>query len=122
MSTSERKIITSMTPTDFLQLQTNAKNSIIVIKFGAEWCGPCKVIKPTCEQWAKKLPPHVIYADIDIDNNSDLYSAFKNKRMLRGVPTILAFNTNNKRDQWYIPDSSVEGGNIVEVSKFLSTF
>jgi thiol-disulfide isomerase/thioredoxin len=117
-SNTERKIITSLTPTDLQQLQTNARNAIIVVKFGAEWCGPCKVIKPMCEEWARNCPPNIIYADIDIDESIELYMALKNKRMLRGVPTILAFNTNKQRDQWYIPDFSVEGGNVIEVKRF----
>jgi thiol-disulfide isomerase/thioredoxin len=118
MSNFQRKIITSMTPTDLQQLQSNLKDCLIVVKFGAEWCGPCKVIKPTCEQLVKTLPPRIVYADIDIDDNMDLYVAFKNKRMVRGVPTILAFDTNKHRDQWYIPDFSVEGGDINAVKLF----
>ena len=115
---STRQIITAMTPTDLQQLQTNAKNSLIVVKFGAEWCKPCKLIKPLCEQWSATCPPHIIYADIDIDESMDLYIAFKNKKMVRGVPTILAFNTSLSRDQWYIPDFSVEGGDVEAVKKF----
>ena len=115
---STRQIITAMTPTDLQQLQTNAKNSLIVVKFGAEWCKPCKLIKPLCEQWSATCPPHIIYADIDIDESMDLYMAFKNKKMVRGVPTILAFNTSLSRDQWYIPDFSVEGGDVEAVKKF----
>lgn len=115
---STRQIITAMTPTDLQQLQTNAKNSLIVVKFGAEWCKPCKLIKPLCEQWSATCPPHIIYADIDIDESMDLYMAFKNKKMVRGVPTILAFNTALARDQWYIPDFSVEGGDVEAVKKF----
>ena len=115
---STRQIITAMTPTDLQQLQTNAKNSLIVVKFGAEWCKPCKLIKPLCEQWSATCPPHIIYADIDIDESMDLYMAFKNKKMVRGVPTILAFNTSLARDQWYIPDFSVEGGDVEAVKKF----
>ena len=115
---STRQIITAMTPTDLQQLQTNAKNSLIVVKFGAEWCKPCKYIKPLCEQWSATCPPHIIYADIDIDESMDLYMAFKNKKMVRGVPTILAFNTALTRDQWYIPDFSVEGGDVEAVKKF----
>ena len=117
---STRQIITAMTPTDFQQLQTNAKNSLIVVKFGAEWCKPCKYIKPLCEQWSATCPPHIIYADIDIDESMDLYMAFKNKKMVRGVPTILAFNTALARDKWYIPDFSVEGGDIEAVKTFFN--
>lgn len=116
---SSKRVITEMTPTDLQQLLTTAKNSIIVVKFGAEWCKPCKLIKPLCEQWSATCPHHIIYADIDIDESLDLYMAFKNKKMVRGVPTILAFNTALAREKWYIPDFSVEGGDVDEVKQFL---
>ena len=118
---SSKQIITALTPTEFQHLQTNApNNSIIVVKFGAEWCKPCKLIKPMCEQWSATRPPNIIYADIDIDESMDLYMAFKNKKMIRGVPTILAFNIALARDKWYIPDFSVEGGDISAVQHFLN--
>ena len=115
-----RKIVSSMIPTDLQQLQTNAARHLIVLKFGAEWCKPCKLIKPTCEQWVTTCPSNVVYVDIDIDESMDLYMAFKNKKMIRGVPTILAFNTMLSRDKWYIPDFSVEGGDISAVQNFLN--
>jgi len=109
---------TIMTPADLMHLQTNAKNSIIIIKFGAEWCNPCKLIKPTCDEWLKSCPPNIIYADIDIDESIELYMAFKSKKMIKGVPTILAFNTSKAREHWYIPDDSVIGGDINAVNAF----
>ena len=52
----ERKIITDLTPTDLQQLQTHARGKIVVVKFGADWCKPCKVIKPTCDAWITAAP------------------------------------------------------------------
>ena len=119
MATSTREIITSMTPNNLQQLLSTASGALIVIKFGAEWCKPCKLIKPTCEEWVKTCHPNIIYADIDIDESMDLYMAFKNKKMIKGVPTIFAFDTRKTRDQWYIPDDSVIGGDIEAVKAFL---
>jgi thioredoxin-like negative regulator of GroEL len=113
-------IISAMTLAEFQQMQMKAKNTIIVVKFGAEWCKPCKLIKSTCEEWSTTRRANIIYADIDIDESMDLYMAFKSKKMVRGVPVILAFNTALPRDQWYIPDRSVEGGDIEAVKLFLS--
>ena len=119
----ERQIITALTPADLQHLQKNARGKIVVIKFGATWCKPCKVIKPTCDAWITAAPEHIIYADIDIDESIDLYVAFKSKKMVRGVPVILAFDCSKQRDHWYIPDDSVEGGDIVSVEKcFKRTF
>ena len=114
----ERRVITGMSPADLQQIQREYKQHILIVKFGAEWCKPCKLIKPTCEAWFKTSPAHIIYADIDIDESLDLYRAFKSKKMVRGVPVILAFKGSKQRDQWYIPDESVEGGDIVAVQQF----
>jgi thioredoxin 1 len=116
---STKQIITCMTPSNLQQLLTNASGSLIVIKFGAEWCKPCKLIKPTCDEWVKTSPSNIIYADIDIDESMDLYLAFKSKKMIKGVPTIFAFDTKKSREQWYIPDDSVVGGDIEAVNAFL---
>ena len=55
----------------------------------------------------------------DIDESMDLYIAFKSKKMIKGVPTIFAFDTKKSREQWYIPDDSVVGGDIEAVKAFL---
>jgi len=114
----QRQIIAAMTPLDLQHLQKNARGKVVVVKFGAVWCKPCQVIKPTCNNWITTAPANIIYADIDIDESMDLYMAFKSKKMVRGVPVLLAFDCSKQRDQWYIPDDSVEGGDIVAVQKF----
>jgi thiol-disulfide isomerase/thioredoxin len=127
----ERKVITHLTPADLQALQTQsqalqsqalqiqAKRTIIIIKFGATWCNPCKRIAPICEEWLATCPANILYADIDIDESLDLYMALKNKKMLKGVPTLLAYNTGVARDHWYIPDDSVQGGDVAAVTAFL---
>jgi thiol-disulfide isomerase/thioredoxin len=111
---------TSLTPVQLQQIQTALKpNEVIIIKFSAVWCGPCKVIKPVCEEWKKTMPATMYWVDIDIDESIELYMAFKSKRMISGVPTLFAFRGDKKRDQWYIPDDSVSGGNVKAVADFL---
>ncbi len=118
MANNNKQIIAEMTPTQLQQLQTGLSNSVIIIKFGAEWCKPCKLIKPVCDEWVSTCPENVVYADIDIDESLDLYMAFKKNKMIKGVPTLLAFKTRNKRDLWFIPDDSVVGGDIEAVKAF----
>lgn len=84
-------------------------NTILIIKLGATWCGPCQKIKTTCNKCFLKMPDNVVCFDIDIDDNIEIYNALKTKKMLRGVPTILGYYCNNKRDQWYISDISISG-------------
>lgn len=111
--------INSITVPEFQKLLLNTPtNLLIIIKFGATWCKPCTLIKSTCEYWKTQFPANILYVDIDIDDNMDLYLAFKSKKMVRGVPCIFAFDCLKPRDQWYISDDSVEGGDVESVNKF----
>lgn len=116
----EKSIITSLTPEELSTLQSSFRDRIIVVKFGAEWCGPCKKIKPVWNEWISIVPSNIVIVDIDIDESIDLYVQLKAKKMVKGVPTILAFYGDIMRDQWYIPDDSVSGGNEGDVKNFMN--
>jgi thioredoxin 1 len=120
MEKVEKSIITSLTPEELFTLQRSSTNIVIVVKFGAEWCGPCKKIKPLWNEWITLVPANIIIVDIDIDESIDLYVQLKAKKMVKGVPTILAFAGDVKRDHWYIPDDSVSGGNEGDVKNFMN--
>lgn len=44
------------------------KNDFVVIKYGAEWCGPCKKLTPVMSQLAKEHD-HVYFLDVDVEND-----------------------------------------------------
>lgn len=59
-----------------------------VVKFGAEWCGPCKMIAPVLEELADELAD-VSFAEVDIDDTkSEKIVAEYNVQM---VPTVVLF-------------------------------
>lgn len=91
----------------------------IIIKFGATWCGPCKKIKPLCDECSNKLEKNVMYFDIDIDNNVELYTALKSKKMINGVPTLLSY-VKRDRDMsiWYASDLSLIGADESKIHSF----
>jgi len=120
MEKVEKIIITSLTPEELFTLQRSFHDRVIVVKFGAEWCGPCKKIKPLWNEWISIVPSNIVIVDIDIDESIDLYVQLKAKKMVKGVPTILAFAGDVKREQWYIPDDSVSGGNEGDVKNFMN--
>ena len=94
----------------YIMQQQLACGEMIILKFTADWCGPCKGIKELVENLVKQLPKSIKYYEIDIDESLELYAKFKNKKMVNGIPAILAFKDGVK-DYWYIPDYSVLSAN-----------
>tara|TARA_B100001093_G_scaffold517366_1_gene598713 strand:+ start:1742 stop:2140 length:399 start_codon:yes stop_codon:yes gene_type:complete len=69
---------------------------IMVFKFGADWCKPCQTIKDDVEQYFANTPDNVLCFDLDIDDSFDLYAFLKSKKMVTGVPSILAYVKGNE--------------------------
>jgi thiol-disulfide isomerase/thioredoxin len=116
---SEKKVITELTVSDLKDLQNKMKTHVLIIKFGADWCGPCKKIAPLYYEFINNsVTSNIIFADIDVDENLDLYMALKKQKMVTGIPVFLAFWGGVKRDMWYIPDDSVIGADEKQVTEF----
>ena len=88
---------------------------LIVIKLGAEWCGPCKQIKHVVHGFFASSPPEVVCAYIDIDQSFDFYAFLKNKKMVNGIPVMLCYKKGNDT---FIPDDSITGSDPEELHKF----
>jgi thiol:disulfide interchange protein len=87
----------------------------IVIKFGAEWCAPCKAIEQQVHDWIENMPETVQCIIVDIDECFDIYAFLKTKKMVNGIPAILCYNKGNVS---YIPDDSVIGADKQKVDAF----
>jgi thiol-disulfide isomerase/thioredoxin len=90
--------------------------SKIIIKFTAGWCGPCKTIQPFFEECVNTtirncFPVRVIQLDIDI--NFDVYSYFKRRKLVPGIPCILLYNRGSKNAAF--PDEICLGANNTEI-------
>ena len=88
---------------------------LVIIKMGASWCGPCKQIKPVVDAFFASSPENVICCEVDVDESFDLYSYFKSKKMVNGVPVILCYKKGNTS---YIPDDSITGSDPVGLDSF----
>ena len=112
--------VEDITTDTFTTLMTHANTTIIIIKFSAEWCKPCRIVAPIFEQYMLKHSKRddVMIGVIDIDE-SDLYKELKRKRMINGIPCIMAFYKKNDNN-YLIPDDSITGANIQDVSIFLN--
>jgi thioredoxin 1 len=59
----------------------------VLVKFEAEWCGPCKAMKPAIEEIAAEYAGRLTVATLDIDQNNQTPYRFG----IRGVPIVMLF-------------------------------
>jgi len=62
-------------------------NGVVVVDFGANWCGPCKSLVPILDEVVEEDPNKKI-VKVDIDKNKELSKALK----ISTIPTIIIFN------------------------------
>ena len=115
LSSSSLPILNELPNKQSFQTALDTNPGIIIIKFGAEWCGPCKKIEGHVKILMNKMPSNVQCYIIDIDNSLEVYSFLKNKKMVNGIPAILAYYSENTS---HIPDDVVIGADAVKINEF----
>ena len=61
-------------------------NGVVVVDFGANWCGPCKSLVPILDEVVEEDPSKKI-VKVDIDEQEELATQYK----IMSVPTLLVF-------------------------------
>lgn len=99
---------------EFLSILQN-NPGLVLIKFGADWCKPCKVIKKPVHNFFIQTPSNIKCYDLNVDECDELYGFLRKKRMISGIPTILCYKRGTTN---YVPDDTFSGTNLIELDKF----
>ena len=110
-----KQIISEIENRDAFMTLLQHNPGLIVLKLGAEWCGPCKTIKQAVHGFLASSPPEVVCGDIYVDKSFDFYSFLKSKKMVNGIPALICYKKGNST---YIPDDIVTGANSQQLHNF----
>lgn len=65
-------------------------NKPVLVDFSAEWCGPCKMMKPVLQELKSRMGDDVIIIKIDIDQSPQVAQFYN----VQSVPTLILFRQN----------------------------
>jgi thiol-disulfide isomerase/thioredoxin len=104
---------------EFKEIISRPEIRTTILKLSATWCAPCQRIAPLVHQWTDRLPNDIQVCFLDIDVSMGMYSYLKSKRLIKGVPALLRFDSKpyGFNDQ-PIPDDLVMGSDLNEVNLF----
>jgi len=86
---------------------TEAGDSLVVVDFFAQWCGPCKVIAPRIEEFAAEYPD-VVFLKVDVDECEDISAKYD----ITAMPTFVFIRNKQKIDAF-------SGANADKVKQYI---
>ena len=68
--------------------------SLTLVDFWAEWCGPCKMIGPALEEISEEMKSDIRITKLNIDENPSIPQQYG----VRGIPTLMLFKNGKLID------------------------
>lgn len=91
-TTAENNMAGGMTVARFEELTGSDK--LVLVDFYADWCGPCKKMKPTLEEIEREMSGNLVVLRINVDENPEL----SNSMHIDAIPELRLYR--NKSMIW----------------------
>lgn len=80
--------VVEITSEEQFQQEISSANSNVYIDFYATWCGPCKMLKPRFDNWAKTMKGKNKFLKVNVDKVRGLSEKYK----IRAMPTMIVLD------------------------------
>lgn len=82
-------------------------SGVVLIDFNADWCGPCRALKPTMMKIEADYRDRVTVMEINIDHHRELATQY----MVQSIPTLILFK-NGREIRRFVglqPETTITG-------------
>jgi thioredoxin 1 len=70
-------------------------NSVAVVDFWADWCGPCKMMAPILEDVSFDMSGEASFAAVNVDKNTELGESM----LIMSIPTMIIYVNGKEVDR-----------------------
>ncbi len=68
----------------------------VLVDFWAPWCGPCRMVAPIMEKWAREYAGRVNIIKMNVDENPQTAARYR----VQSIPTMLVVKNGQIIDRW----------------------
>ena len=71
------------------------ENSLVMVDFWADWCGPCKMLAPVIDDLAAKYAGKAVVGKVNVDQEQELAIRYG----VMSIPTVIFFKDGKEIDR-----------------------
>lgn len=118
LDTKEKTVFLELDLENLVNILENEKDKHVIIKFGAEWCAPCKKIETVLDECFLEMPDNVYCFNLDVDDNIEIFGKLKTKKSVKNIPVILYYDCRKEREKWFVSDKNISDSDPEKIIKF----
>ncbi|MDD4526508.1 MAG: thioredoxin [Candidatus Margulisbacteria bacterium] len=85
-------MVAQVTDSNFKSEVLEVKDTLVVVDFFAEWCGPCKMMSPALDQVSLQLGDSAKIVKLNTDENQNMSAQYQ----ITGIPCLIVFKNGKE--------------------------